>query len=301
MKAKARGFTLVELLVAVVITLVLAGIVLSVTVSTLNGWRRTQDSFTTGSQATLVLDYLERDLHSAVFKPDGQSWLAIDLDYPVTTHGWLSSGVSKPDVLDCLPLDGSRPMLGDARFGRTGAWLRLVTNDAPTTSDSTLPVVVSYQVVRRALNNATPVDAANVRYSLFRTVVDGAATFSGGYHVRNYDNQLALPDSADLLATNVVDFGVWLYARDASGRLALIYPTQTGDVSHSANSTAAVPVAADVFVRILTDEGASMISAIERGIMPAPAEVNSDDWWWRIASAHSNTFIRRVEIQGAGL
>ena len=301
MKAGAKAFTLVELLMAAVITLVLAGLILRVTVGTLDGWRRTQDAFTTGSQAMLVLDYLERDLQGAVWRANGQSWLEIDVDYPTPAHGWLGTGPIKPDVLDCLPMEQGQPRLTAAKFGRTGAWLRLVTSDAPTTTSSSLPLVVGYQLVRRSLSSVTPVDPATIRYSLFRTTVSSTSTFAAGYDVRSFDSQLAQPDSADVLATNVIDFGVWLYSRDAAGRLVRLYPTETADVSYDARSPATVPVAADVFVRILTDEGAAMISAVECGVLPAPPEMSADAWWWSVAGAHSNTYVRRVELRGTGL
>jgi len=72
------GFTLLELLVAVAITLVLAGIMLAVVTGTLTLWHRTQDGFSTDAQAKLVLDMVERDFQAAVFRRDGSTWLAVD-------------------------------------------------------------------------------------------------------------------------------------------------------------------------------------------------------------------------------
>ena len=81
MKSPGRrnGFTLLELLVAVAITLLLAGIMLAVTTITLGLWRRTQDNFSSGTTAKLALDLLERDLQSAIHRADGRGnvWLAV--------------------------------------------------------------------------------------------------------------------------------------------------------------------------------------------------------------------------------
>ena len=52
-------------------------------------------------------------------------------------------------------------------------------------------------------------------------------------------------------------------------------------------------------VRILSEEGATLVEAIETGRVPRPPTSSSDaDWWWDVVEAHSAVFIRRVEIKG---
>jgi hypothetical protein len=58
----------------------------------------------------------------------------------------------------------------------------------------------------------------------------------------------------------------------------------------------ATPVFADVFLRILDDEGAQLIQAIESGLLQPPAGVTANDFWWQTATAHSEIYTRRVGL-----
>lgn len=319
------GFTLIELMVAVTITLVLAGVMVVVTTGTLNLWRRAQDDFTTTAQARLALDFLERDLHSALFRPTGQTWLAVDVinsAASLTNHGWLTTAASKPgtsDSLRCLPdnVDGIAPTIAAARFGLSGAWFRFVGVNLE--SNGSLPVAISYQVARRPVSGAVvSTTTADVRYGLFRAAVSTSNTFSAGYDLTSSTyastsntpgssriaSTLTNPNTGDLLATNVVDFGVWLYSRNTAGALTLIYPTGNSDTTHAATTAAGFPAVADVMVRVLTEEGAKLLDAMENsgGAVSRPADYATDaEWWWAVVEAHSRVVVRRVEIKGTSL
>ena len=326
------AFTLLELLVAVVITLILAGLMLTVVTNTLNLWQRTQNSFTMSSQATLALDLIERDLHAAVFRPDGGTWLAVDvINAPVSLvpHGWLTLTTMKPSTSVSQRLlpdwgDGSTPRIADARFGLSGTWLRFVTTNVE--SDGSLPVAVSYQIARRPVSGSIGAsNPAEVRYSLFRSAVSTAATFTVGNDltVSGYGSAsvtpsssrnpktLTNPNSTDVLATNVVDFGVWFYVRDAAtGALRRIFPADNADLTHAAHAVGVVPDAnrfpevADVLVRILSERGALLLSELESGSghLTRPSTVATDaEWWWVIAETYSRVYVRRVEIKGSAL
>ena len=97
-----RGFTLLELLVAVTITLVIAGLMLAVTSNVLNLWRRDQASHTLATTARQVFDLLEQDFQSAIYRRDTNRWLAVDLlDSPgsLANHGWLlTTGLMAPEA-----------------------------------------------------------------------------------------------------------------------------------------------------------------------------------------------------------
>ena len=323
------GFTLLELLVAVTITLVLAGLMLTVVTNTLTLWHRTQDNFSTAAQAKLVLDMLERDLQAAVFRQDGVTWLAIDvINSPsgLATYGWLTPTTSiKPATGESQRLvpnsSGQTPLISEARFGLSGAWLRFITTNVE--SGGSLPIAVSYQIARRPLTGAiTSANQAAVRYTLFRAAVSTDNTFATGNDVtaagyasasstpapsRNAAT-VANPNSGDALATNAVDFGVWLYVRDATGGLRRIFPADNSDSTHAARDTGTAadanrfPEAADVMVRILTEQGAGLLAEIESGAgrITRPANYASDaEWWWGVVDANSQVYTRRVEVKGA--
>jgi prepilin-type N-terminal cleavage/methylation domain-containing protein len=268
MKGTTRAFTLLELMVAVVITLVLAGLMLAVTTNVLGLWRRNQASHLQSVTAKQVLDLVERDLQAAVWRRDARCWVALDIvDSPVglANHGWLlGPGPVKPangGSLRPLPPPGANGAsdLREARFGLSGAWLRLVATNVE--SDGSLPAVIAYQVVRRPVTgDPVATNPAPVRYSLYRSAIGNSDTFATGYDVtaaaygsasntpssalssvyrqpRNVTN----PSHANLLASNVVDFGCWFYVRDSSATPQRVYPAGASDVAHHGlgNSTAA--------------------------------------------------------------
>ena len=323
------GFTLLELLVAVVITIILAALMLSVVTGTLTLWHRTQDRFSTSVQAALVFDLLERDLQAAICRRDSAAWMGLDVTPDATSlsnHGWLIAGVMKPASASSQRVlpdagDGQAPSLAEARFGLSGAWLRFITTNGE--ADGSLPVAVSYQIARRPLSGSVASsNPASIRYALFRSAVSTAGSLSVGNDVlavgyrsnsvapaaaRN-PRTLMNPNNADALATNVVDFGLWFYVRDGvTGRLRRIFPADRADLAHVVRETSATPDenkfpdVADVMLRVLHEEGASLLAEIEAGgITPIrPAAYATDaEWWWGVVEKNSTVFVRRIELKG---
>ncbi len=323
----ARGFTLLELLVAMSITVLLAGLMLTVITGALTMWHRAQNRFATAAQAKLALDMIERDLQAAVFRLDGGTWLAVDvsnLPSALATHGWLTAGIMKPAGAESLRLlpdssAGTARSVGEARFGLSGAWLRFITTNVE--ADGSLPIAVSCQIARRPLSGGiNPGNPAAVRYTLFRAAVSAEGTLASGNDVvaSAYNSTsvnpsatrspatLTNPNSADALATNVVDFGVWLYVRDTADGLRRIFPVDDSDTAHAARDLGPAPdanrfpEAADVLIRILTEEGATLLSEMEsgKGWVARPAAYATDAaWWWVLVEANSHVYTRRVEIK----
>ena len=323
----SRGFTLLELLVAVTITLLLVGLILSVTTSVLNLWRRTQGGFGATTGAKLALDLIERDLHGALYRRDGGTWLAVTVLNDLAglgNRGWITTGTRlKPATAESLRLlptvdAAGEQRLRDARFGLSGAWLRFIA--ANVESGGSLPIAVAYQLARRPLTGSVvSSNPAPVRYTLFRSTVAAGTTFTSGYNVdaaaytsasnspgaQRAGSTIANPVTLDALATNVLDFGLWLYARNPDGTLRRIYPASNGDLGHSALGLAApadanrMPEVADVMLRILSEAGAAQIENIESGRITRPPQYASDaEWWWAVAEANSRVSVRRVLIEG---
>ena len=323
------AFTLLELLVAVTITLILAGLMLAVVTNILSLWQRTQNNFTTASQSGLVLDMLTRDLHAALFRRDGGTWLALDVINSSTAlvpHGWLTLPTMKPATSDSQrllpdPGNGSTPSISTARFGLSGIWLRFVTSNVE--ADGSLPIAVSYQIARRPVSGSLVAsNPAEIRYTLFRSAVSTASTFSAAYDVASSayvstsvspaasrgPKTLMNPNTLDALATNVVDFGVWLYVReDVTGELRRIYPADNNDLNHAAHAVGAAadadrfPDVADVMVRILSDHGAALLAEVESGggHIARPTVYASDaEWWWGIVETNSRVHVRRIAVKG---
>jgi len=283
---------------------------LAVTTNVLARLHRTQAAATATVEAKLVLDQLERDLQGAVLRAGGGSWLDVRIlssAGALPSHGWLvqTSPPMKPAAESLLLVPevagGSPPAISNARFGLSGVWLRLVTPDHDSGANGSVPSAVAYQVVRRPVSTAA---GAPVRYALFREKLSGASTFAsvlGPLFTDTAPADLTQPDSADVIASNVVDFGVWLHARDASGRLTRLFPAdRTGPLSARFPAEGA-PVLADVMVRVLSEEGAALIQSIEEGRVELPPGQTPGEWWWAVVEAHSHVFTRRVEVKGGAL
>lgn len=244
---------------------------------------------------------------------------------PAPKPGNAQAGASGSS-LDLAPESGR---LEDCRFGMAGVWLRCFT-DPPGSNDtvagSSAPRAVSYQIVRRAVSAGA---GSARRYGLFRAEVRPYAdaepararsTFMAGYDLFGAAYNSAVgggnlgdagtirrPRRDHLLANDVVDFGVRFFTRApaAGGARVLLFPRSHENRGFAATTSLAVapgiapeamsrgfPDEAELFVRVLTEEGARRIEALEEG-RASGAE------WWTVALAHSVVLTRRVSMEGA--
>ena len=175
-RAAFAGFTLVELLVAAAIAVLIAGMLIGLTTTTLTSWTRTQGVLTTENQARAALDWLERDLQGACFRADGNAWLVATVQTDTGASGLWVNG-TKPVVAS---LNHAAVNLADARFGLAGVWLRFFTQAQVAESrDLEGPVAVSYQIVRRS---PTPAGSA-CRYLLYRAEVTASTTLGNSTNI----------------------------------------------------------------------------------------------------------------------
>lgn len=246
------SFTLLELLVAAVLTAVLAAVVLAVVSAVMNHWNRAAGRLGAAAQAQLALDQLAQDLEGAIFRADGNVWLAITVLPDTGLSGqWKTAAVTaqgKPGNTHLRTLNLAAPSLEEARFGVAGVWLRFFTTKPDTNTsaaDLSAPVAVGYQIIRQ---NVTSNPTSEQRYLLFRAEVrrtrtaGGApGTFEAGYNLdpaaapatpymtpngtAGDPGNLLRPPLGAALADNVIDFGVRFYGREG-GDLRLIFPAR---------------------------------------------------------------------------
>jgi type II secretory pathway pseudopilin PulG len=241
----------------------------------------------------------------------------------------------------------------ELRFGKLGVWLRFFTvqpdsnsldgSGVPQLQNTSAPRAVAYQIVRRNLgSNAAP----QFSYQLFRSEVrpfhstTGASqdrsTFGIGYDLysltaNGYNHTATLnekdasnirnPNIAQLIANDVVDFGIRLFERDSNGVIREVFPVDrrvgsptvptSVPVSFAATSNTTrtlalanapesapvygFPTEAEIILRVLTPEGVRLIQALESGV------ATFADSWWDIVNKHSQVYTRRVEIKPRAL
>jgi type II secretory pathway pseudopilin PulG len=238
-----------------------------------------------------------------------------------------------------------RGKLEQVRFGQAGVWFRFFSTppDANTgVADTTAPQAISYQMIRAHAGGQNATRTTPISYYLFRSVVNAQNTFTAGYDLADpvlsapYNTPLGTegvpgtvrqPNAAHLIANDVIDFGVRIFERDASGALYEAFPARrttagvvvtaptsapfsyvaTSNTTPSyplfggspARTVGGIPAVVEVMVRILTPEGVRTIQAYEEN--PSSFGGASDAKWWEIAEANSKVYVRRIEIISTAL
>jgi type II secretory pathway pseudopilin PulG len=328
-KRFASGFTIIELLVAVGVTALMVSLMLTIVVNVLGGWNRSSGRLTSGNQARTVLDILSQDLQSAIIKRNGDVWLAATVQSTGAGFAWNKS--DKPTTVnfpaipasgDTLPsLEEDYTLPSAYKFGQAGVWLRFFATipSSNAGTDISAPRAISYQIIRRSVSGTSDEQS----YMLHRSEVAPQATFTNGYDLYNpngvyYSGDIRNPGVDSVIANNVVDFGVRCLKRSTTGGpLELIFP-DTASRSFAASSTTGktgqiagentpvldFPDVIEVYVRILTDEGAQLIANLEADPqrITRPSEYATDaEYWTAIVGANSRVYTRRVEIKSTSL
>ena len=331
-----RAFTLVEVVVAVGITAVLASFIVAVLTNVSGFWSRTSGRLSAEAQARYVLDQLTVDLQSAWYRDDGNAWLAATIPTNTNNTGfWNTTGTTGSAIKPSNAAGSLRNIatlnLADARFGIAGTWLRFFTTKRGANlavGTASAPVAVGYQIVRRA-TTTTP-NNVDRRYLFHRTEVTPQNTLNGGFDLLSsaaYNpaqtspapavgtaREIRVPTLNSVIAENVIDFGVRMYVhvRNAdTGALELrqIFPTANTDLTHRAvlpprapngdgEYVDCFPEVIDVMVRILTDDGARLIAGYEASPqrVTLPPGRNAQQYWWELAVANSRVFTRRIVL-----
>jgi type II secretory pathway pseudopilin PulG len=264
--SEARAaFTIIELVVAVGITAAVTAFVVAILTNVSGFWSRTSGRLSAEAQARHVLDQVTLDLQGALYRDDGNTWLAATI--PANTNNtfglWNTTGATaaatKPaNAAGSLqntfsPPDGPPSPLSAARFGVAGTWLRFFTTKRGGNRDlasASAPVAVAYQIVRRG--TTATANNPDRRYLLHRTEVTPANTLAAGFNVTagaytptsgnppaaaGTARELRLPTLNSVIAENVIDFGVRLHVyapNSTTGALELtqVFPSANGDLTH---------------------------------------------------------------------
>lgn len=332
---RARAFTLLEVLVAVGITTVLVGFIIVIVNNVSGFWARTSGRLSAEAQGRYVVEQLTQDLQSALFRDDGNVWLAATIPANTSNSGLWSNTLTTGTAIKPANAAGSlqgiaTDNLVDARFGTAGVWLRFFTtkrgaNNTGSIATTSAPVAVAYQIIRRA-TSGNEARSQDRRYLLHRsearpTTVSSTApgTLESGFNITssayapssntvrqvNDPAEIRYPTINSVIAENVIDLGVRFYVRDASkvGGLRLVFPANNSATDYQAKvpsyaTGVAFPDVIDVMVRVLTDEGANKIAGYEAAPQRilAPGDRTAQQYWWDLALGNSQVFTRRIIV-----
>jgi type II secretory pathway pseudopilin PulG len=183
---RRRAFTLVELLVAAGITALIAGFIAVIVMNVSTTWSRASARLGTDAQARMALDQIQLDLQGALYRDDGNVWLAADVLSGANggATGLWQIAARNPKPVGSLSLDiaatraelraDERGRLDRSRYNTAGVWLRFFTtsrgaNDPRSLATVSAPVAVGYQIIRRF--TATNPANLNTAYMLHRSEV----------------------------------------------------------------------------------------------------------------------------------
>ena len=198
-KSKLRGFTVLELIVAVSVTAVLSGMLLLISRQVLETQSVSSAELERNQIAHFVLDQIQEDLQCALYRNDGNVWMAMSLLNESGNSGsWIEAKKAKSPLnsLRIIESDWPSDALQDAeidslgqgpfaksRFGLAGTWLRFFTQSPeldPQAKGDGAARAVSYQIIRYGITGSSN---SRKRYHLFRSDVSAKNTFEAGYNL----------------------------------------------------------------------------------------------------------------------
>jgi len=314
MKLAARqAFTVIELVVAIAVTAVMALFAFQFTRSMVEVWTLSERNLVVETDVQAALDTIAQDLQEAYFAEGQGVMFAVEA---------LSNGDNSGDEWDHAT-EVARPTEGaydpaSHRYGWAGMWLRFFTAE-PTLN------AVGYQIVRRPL---TWEEDQGPVYQLFRSVVRGDLVAEAGYDLTDeayvdksqtltegHPVTVTVPPKNNHIVEHVIDFGIRLYVRDADDPsppehaptgMRLIFPAEAGVVSDQNNLHWSVtgrkqgtgddanwgnrfPEAAEIFLRVLDPDGAEALRRLEE-------EGGDPAQWEAIAAEHGRLYRRFVDL-----
>ena len=243
-----KAFTVLELLVAVSVTALLAGMLLNITSQVMKTQTEASGDLETNQVAQFVLDRIQEDLQCAVYKNDGNVWMAADILESTDNSGnWVEGRGSKPVeeslriLYDDWPEEDLNPRivankqgpLNESRFALLvcGFVFTEAPEVDPEAENSGGPRAVSYQIIRHGLTSS---ETSTPRYQLFRSDVSDVNTYEAGYNLDSAEGGYAnlgndgpresgnivnpiftkpkdLKSTDFSLASNIIDFGIRAY------------------------------------------------------------------------------------------
>jgi prepilin-type N-terminal cleavage/methylation domain-containing protein len=191
--AKAKGFTLLELLVAMSVTLLLLGMVTYMTGVSMDGYKGSRDKVVAGRQAKEALDAITKDFEAMVARADGSD------------NMWLYAEV-EPNLSTALGGPAGKTITNAPRLiFFTGAPDRYDGDIGGTDDNGGDVSAVGYRLAYRDQISGTAATAVGAfpSFTLYRHIVDPDATFT---HLLGQVNLTAPVAPAVSQFTDALDF-----------------------------------------------------------------------------------------------
>lgn len=307
------GFTLIELVVSLAITSVIALFVFSFATSLAKIWRTTEGGVSTELDVQVALDTMAKDLESAIFEERGISMFAVNAiskdgsgsDEFSPSDRWELANAARPSDLNFSPISH--------RYGWGGIWLRFIASSPSVNA-------IAYQIVRRPAF----VDSGRPIYLLHRSLVRQDKTLEAGFDLDDpnskyfeksglYDgwaSEVRYPRLSSAILEDVIDFGVRLYVfdetsdlkEDSPRGLRLIFPASIsgvldeddrehlGSLLSGSSYGTRYPEVVEIFVRVLDDVGSDLLIELEEG--------ESQETYDSIVEKHGKVYRRMIRLPG---
>ena len=166
--AKAKGFTLLELMVAMSVTVILLGMVTFMTGVSMDGYKGSRDKVVAGRQAKEALDAITKDFEAMVARADGSD------------NMWLYAEV-EPNLSTALGGPAGKTITNAPRLiFFTGAPDRYDGDIGGTNDNGGDVSAVAYRLAYRDQISGTAANAVGAfpSFTLYRHLVDPDATFT---------------------------------------------------------------------------------------------------------------------------
>jgi hypothetical protein len=225
---RRRGFTLLELMVAMAITVIIVTVLVSITSIALGTWNRSRTELRASRMGKMMVDYMARDLESLVTRRGN-------------SNEWLSA-ISDPDI-------------GPAGLKSTGA-SRLIFFTAPTdryegnAGISTLDNGGDVCCVAYTLDWKRPVQVGSSVFRTFvlnRKLVDPDLTFKGNAKFKPLLGVTSSTNSLDSVFTGIYNLGTISnsanYTSENIYQFSITFQVQVTDSSGTTPIVRTVPVA----------------------------------------------------------
>ncbi|MEM0965112.1 MAG: type II secretion system protein [Verrucomicrobiota bacterium] len=303
-RKKVQGFTLIELLVATGVTAIIVGLMITMVSNLLTAYNRSSGALSAQSQARFVLDQIATEVESMVLRSSTDVMLGATIRGNPSGYQWTRS--DKPSGGDSLSIPpvgvGDRfnelDPIEDLRFNQGGVFLTFFSA-APTLAND-VDTGVRAIGYRMEFDSVTNLGTEPYQYLLYRVEIPARDTFDLGYDL--YDSgsfvgppDLLSPDENDIIASNVVDFGVRFYEISddtlTRGQRGLLFPLNQGEDEYFAagSGAQAYPNVIEVMIRILTPEGVRLLRALRDDNLTGTE-------WWGIVVENSEVYSRVINI-----